>query len=106
MSETSARSSATPSSPKDCRLTVNELTVRALHVPALGRIDVAGEGYRPTGELTHEGRALDATAARRVKDLAITAALCNEADFHDEPDGGHGHFGDSVDVALLVLGMA
>ena len=90
-------------SDKTGTLTVNELTVRALYVPALGRIEMAGEGYHPEGGLTQAGQPLDAAAADDVKRLAITAALCNEADFRDEPDGGHGHFGDSVDVALLVL---
>ena len=86
-------------SDKTGTLTMNVLTVKRLWLPGLGELEVTGEGYSPEGGLT---RALDEPAMDRVRRLALAGTLCNGALF--EPDGrGFRHFGDSVDVAFLVL---
>ena len=85
-------------SDKTGTLTCNELTVKALYLPDGRTLGVSGEGYDPTGEVDKK----DDMAVHR---LALTGALCNESGFYPEPDGtGYRHFGDTVDVAFLVLG--
>lgn len=89
-------------SDKTGTLTVNQLTVRRLHLPGIGDLGVGGEGYAPTGEILRgDGRADDAAidAARR---LARSGALCNEATYEIEADSVR-HMGDTVDVAFLAL---
>jgi P-type Ca2+ transporter type 2C len=83
-------------SDKTGTLTVNQLTVKKLWLPAHGIIDVEGEGYSRRGQV----RVPQGDTA--VRDLAIAGALCNEASWHDDADGIH-HVGDTVDVAFLVL---
>ncbi|MGB8275858.1 MAG: HAD-IC family P-type ATPase [Alphaproteobacteria bacterium] len=92
-------------SDKTGTLTRNELTVKRLFVPGVGEAEITGEGYVPKGEALLFGAALteaDAGSAARVRDLAISGVLCNEASFY-ATDPGFSHVGDTVDVALLVL---
>lgn len=92
-------------SDKTGTLTRNELTVRRLFIPGIGEVEVAGEGYVPEGAVTYAGTHLDVTAGavrERVRRLARSVVLCNEASFY-ATDGGYSHIGDTVDVALLVL---
>jgi len=86
-------------SDKTGTLTCNQLTAKKVFLPGYGLVDIGGEGYHPEGEIVLEGQAMQ-TAAR---DLAVSAALCNEATFRPAKEGGYAHFGDTVDVAFLVL---
>ena len=73
-------------------LTRNEMIVALAEVPE-GRLEIAGEGYAPEGEITGEASA-DA--------LALAAALCNDADLHQRPDGWAVE-GDPMEGALLAF---
>lgn len=85
-------------------LTLNALTVKRLWLPDIGAVEVEGEGYRRTGQVMHGGAKPSGAVAAAVRRLAIAGVLCNEASWHDEEDGTPHHLGDTVDVALLVLG--
>ena len=74
-------------------LTRNEMTVRAVQVPG-GRYAVAGEGYAPDGAITPAGGALG--------DLALAAALCNDAELHCKA-GIWAVEGDPMEGALLAF---
>jgi magnesium-transporting ATPase (P-type) len=92
-------------SDKTGTLTRNELTVRRIFVPASGEIEVTGEGYVPHGAVLFEGKDIDraeGSVRERVRRLALSGALCNEASFYAAEDGYH-RVGDTVDVALLVF---
>jgi magnesium-transporting ATPase (P-type) len=86
-------------SDKTGTLTMNILTVKRLWLPRLGELEVSGEGHSPEGGLT---KSLDGTAMEQVRRLIVTGALCNGALFELD-ERGYRHFGDSVDVAFLVL---
>jgi magnesium-transporting ATPase (P-type) len=90
-------------SDKTGTLTVNALTARRLWLPAIGAVEVHGEGLDPHGDFAPESggleRALDA-----IKACARSAALCNDASYEPQT-GGYAHSGDSVDVALLVFAV-
>ncbi|ONF73609.1 cation-translocating P-type ATPase [Amycolatopsis keratiniphila] len=78
-------------------LTRNEMSVVRVWTPA-GTVAVAGEGYRPSGDLTGTPEALAATAA-----LADSAARCSP-DAHAVEQAGHWQpVGDPMEVALHVL---
>ncbi|MEV6878288.1 cation-transporting P-type ATPase [Amycolatopsis sp. NPDC051128] len=78
-------------------LTRNEMSVVRVWTPA-GSVAVAGEGYRPNGELTGPA---DAVAAATV--LADSAARCSP-DAHAVERAGTWHpVGDPMEVALHVL---
>ena len=86
-------------SDKTGTLTMNEMTVRELWVGGRS-YDVSGEGYRPEGTITLEGR----PAGDEVRDLLVAVARCNDS--HLGPDaGGLGQqvLGDPMEGALLVL---
>jgi P-type E1-E2 ATPase len=85
-------------SDKTGTLTVNQQTVRALWLPAHGRLMVPGGSY-PGAEA--EEPVLPGPAAQ-VEDLARASALCNEARLERLESGWQGH-DDAMDVALLVL---
>ncbi|MEK7820792.1 MAG: HAD-IC family P-type ATPase, partial [Pseudomonadota bacterium] len=89
-------------SDKTGTLTVNEMTVKRLVLPDGREIAVGGEGYVPEGGFSVEGGAPDEATDAAVRRLARAGALCNEAAFRREADGTH-RFGDTVDVAFLVL---
>lgn len=93
-------------SDKTGTLTCNELTVKQVLLfddagPAVMG-EVAGEGYRPDGGVTIEGRAPTHQEKAGFAELAHSAALCNEAELRLAEDRVH-HLGDTVDVAFLVL---
>ncbi len=90
-------------SDKTGTLTCNELTVKRLFLPGLGDVQVEGEGYQPRGQLVRSGQSADGATKDAAGLLAVAGALCNEATFRLTEDGYH-HFGDTVDVAFLVLG--
>ncbi|WP_193367737.1 cation-translocating P-type ATPase [Pelagibius marinus] len=93
-------------SDKTGTLTCNELTVKRLVLfddvgPAVEGA-VAGEGYRPDGGITVDGRHPTPQEQAGFLELARSAVLCNEAELrlHEESVS---HLGDTVDVAFLVL---
>ena len=93
-------------SDKTGTLTCNQLTVKQVLLfddagPAV-RGDVAGQGYRPDGGVTVDGKAPTQQAQAGLAELARSAALCNEAELRVEEDSVS-HLGDTVDVAFLVL---
>ncbi|MEO3428679.1 HAD-IC family P-type ATPase [Pelagibius sp. CAU 1746] len=93
-------------SDKTGTLTCNELTVKRLVLfddagPAVDG-QVAGQGYRPDGGITVDGRHPTPQEQAGFLELARSAVLCNEAELrlHEETVS---HLGDTVDVAFLVL---
>jgi len=86
-------------SDKTGTLTCNVLTVKRLWLPQIGELEISGEGYDATGGLT---AALDAAAFDRVRRLAVSGALCNGASLRRD-DSRVRPFGDTVDIAFLVL---
>ncbi len=86
-------------SDKTGTLTCNVLTAKRLWLPGHGIVEIGGEGYDPSGG--PETR-LDEDALALAERLAVTGALCNGASFRRDGDGFR-HFGDTVDVAFLVL---
>ncbi|MBS4026984.1 MAG: HAD-IC family P-type ATPase [Clostridia bacterium] len=84
-------------SDKTGTLTHNQLTVKQLVLPTGQALAVSGEGYAPNGSISAEGD------VSLVYPLIKTSVLCNEGTLYQEEDQWH-HQGDSVDVALLVLG--
>jgi magnesium-transporting ATPase (P-type) len=101
-------------SDKTGTLTCNELTVKSLVLfdapePSTGgptavaaRIEVGGEGYLPDGAVLEDGGPPGPRTAARLRELAASAALCNEAAFGLTRDGVE-KLGDTVDIAFLVL---
>ncbi len=93
-------------SDKTGTLTCNELTVKQVLLfddagPAT-RGEVGGQGYRPEGSVTVDGRAPGRQELAGFTELARSAALCNEAELQVSADS-ESHLGDTVDVAFLVL---
>jgi P-type Ca2+ transporter type 2C len=95
-------------SDKTGTLTMNELTVRRLLLPAEAPWSVSGEGTSPEGlievPVTADQASPHARHARhpRIVRLCQAAALCNDGTLARAAGGWIGH-GDAVDVALLVL---
>jgi magnesium-transporting ATPase (P-type) len=101
-------------SDKTGTLTCNELTVKSLvlfdapepstgaHTTVAARIEVGGEGYRPDGAVLEDGGPPGPRTAAQLRELAASAALCNEAAFGLTRDGVE-KLGDTVDIAFLVL---
>ncbi|MDH5517051.1 MAG: HAD-IC family P-type ATPase [Gammaproteobacteria bacterium] len=83
-------------------LTRNEISVELIGLPAEKFFLVADPGQinSAAGDLIRSQ--LSAPAAAALQQLALAAALANEA-FLGQRDGAWTHHGDSVDVALLVL---
>ncbi len=93
-------------SDKTGTLTCNELTAKRVVLfddagPAVAG-EVAGQGYRPDGGVTVDGRAPSQQEHHGLVELARSAVLCNEAELRIEEDAVS-HLGDTVDVAFLVL---
>jgi Ca2+-transporting ATPase len=84
-------------------LTKNEMTVRALVVPA-GRVDLTGIGYEPVGELRQEGQqAADGTLLTEVKGTLRAAVLASNAALVQKDDRWAVQ-GDPTEGALIVAG--
>ncbi|MGY3913837.1 HAD-IC family P-type ATPase [Aeromonas australiensis] len=62
---------------------------------------LTGDGYAPYGELMQNGQPGPAVAARPLSELALAAALCNDAALH-ERDGVWHVAGDPMEGALLA----
>jgi P-type Ca2+ transporter type 2C len=90
-------------SDKTGTLTVNQQTVRVVTLPGGNRILFGGQGYNDQGEIAYEdGRSLDGDKIDRLKLLARSAILCNEATL-ERTNGTWDHSGDAMDVAFLSM---
>ena len=90
-------------SDKTGTMTVNTLTVKRLYLPAVGDLDVGGEGYVPVGDIRlADGGVPDGAARAGVRNICESGVLCNEASLTVDGDTLH-HQGDTVDVAFLAL---
>jgi len=84
-------------------LTVNQLTVQRVQLPDGSSYDVSGEGTVLEGELLLADAGGDETNHQAVQQLAQAAVFCNEANMYHRQSGWQFR-GDTVDIALLVLG--
>ncbi|OGA57160.1 MAG: ATPase [Betaproteobacteria bacterium RIFCSPLOWO2_12_FULL_65_14] len=89
-------------SDKTGTLTVNQLTVRRVQFPGEPPWEVSGEGVDPAGTFVLPQGAERARHEPLLARLARAAVLANEG-MLAERDGRWLGYGDSVDVALLVL---
>jgi magnesium-transporting ATPase (P-type) len=88
-------------SDKTGTLTRNEMMVQSI-ATAMGLFEVAGEGYVPEGRIGAPADARPEAAARLLDDVALGAALCNEAGLR-RGEAGWQVDGDPMEGALLVL---
>ncbi len=84
-------------------LTVNELTVREIHLAGGKSLIVTGEGFAPVGEVLDNNQPVAPDSSEDLAALARASVLCNEADLHLRSDHWEWR-GDAVDIALLSLG--
>jgi magnesium-transporting ATPase (P-type) len=82
-------------------LTRNEMLAASV-VTAGGTITVEGESYRPAGAFTAGGAALDPASDPVLEELALAAALCNDAQLRQQGDSWRVE-GDPMEGALLAL---
>lgn len=86
-------------------LTQNEMTVRYLWLPGR-QLTVTGTGYAPLGQLLCAGQALATPVEGEVRQLLLTAGLCNDARLlppqNSQPDLHWVALGDPTEAALRV----
>jgi Ca2+-transporting ATPase len=88
-------------SDKTGTLTKNEMTIEKV-VTASGEVDVSGTGYRPDGELSVDGRALDdPVVLDEVRFVLGGGSLANDAVLRQD-DGVWSIQGDPTEAAFLV----
>ncbi|MBM3316684.1 MAG: HAD-IC family P-type ATPase [Candidatus Eisenbacteria bacterium] len=98
-------SCTTIASDKTGTLTVNQQTVRRIVLPDGTRAEISGQGYNDEGEVAlPEGGVPGEALSARLRDLARAGVLCNEGAL-SKRESGWRHSGDSMDVALLALGL-
>ena len=85
-------------SDKTGTLTVNEQTARKIILKDGSTYEVTGTGYNTNGHIT----ALNNASLDAVKNIIELGALNNEASFEEDRDEWR-YFGDSIDIAFLVL---
>ena len=89
-------------SDKTGTLTRNEMTVQRV-VCADRAFDVGGVGYEPSGEISVDGRPVDAANHPALEQALRAGVLCNDARLRQD-DAGWSVEGDPTEGALLVLG--
>lgn len=82
-------------------LTRNEMLVASV-VTAEQVFTVRGVGYEPQGDITLDGNRIDSNAHQTLNDLAVAAALCNDAALEQRDDTWTVE-GDPMEGALLAL---
>ncbi|RJQ47754.1 MAG: cation-translocating P-type ATPase [Gaiellales bacterium] len=82
-------------------LTQNKMVVKSLFADDR-RFAVAGEGYLPEGEISHEGRAVSAAGEPGLMQLLQVGVLCNDAHLYHDGDQWT-IMGDPTEAALLVV---
>jgi len=90
-------------SDKTGTLTVNVMTATRLALPGEEEWSVEGQGISPEGGVATPRGALDPSERARLERLCLTAVMANDG-FFGRRNGAWAYHGDSVDVALLVLG--
>ncbi len=86
-------------------LTQNTMTVREIYLDSK-RYDVTGEGWRPEGEFSLDGKPVEVKQEVRLSELILTAGLCSRARLIEHPDKKEMSYtisGDPTEGALLVL---
>lgn len=85
-------------------LTRNEMTAVRVLLPE-GEVLVTGTGYGAEGDLVdQEGTPVDPATVARLRDVVVTAALCNDA--RVERDGDEWRVvGDPTEAALITLAL-
>ncbi len=89
-------------SDKTGTLTENKLTATRIRPVEGEDVEVGGGSYSAEGDAARGGEPVDLDADEWLRDLVVSGALCNEAEF-DVEDGEVRTSGDNVDVAFLVL---
>lgn len=82
-------------------LTVNQLTVREISLPALPHLKTSGTGLNPNGSI-EAASATEQVEPKFLEPILTCGLLCNEAQLW-ERDGVWKARGDAVDLAFLVL---
>ncbi len=92
-------------SDKTGTLTVNQQTARTIAFPDGQTFELSGEGYNGKGEVSAVGDDgnVSESARDRLRRLAESAVLANEASLAEEEDGTWKHHGDAMDVAFLAM---
>ena len=90
-------------SDKTGTLTKNEMTVQTV-IAADGLFEVTGSGYAPEGGFARDGAPLAADTVPLLQEIAVAAALCNDAQLH-ETDSGWELAGDPTEGALVTLAL-
>ena len=83
-------------------LTVNQLTVRAIRFPDGTTWGITGEGMVPEGTIIPPHTAISAEQTALLERLCLTSILTNDG-FLGMHDDQWIHYGDAVDVSLLVM---
>ena len=87
-------------SDKTGTLTLNQMTVQAIF--ADGRtIEVSGQGYRPEGSFSHDGKTVSVEAGSTLESCLRIGLLCNDAGWRAEGEG-YAIVGDPTEGALIV----
>ncbi|MBK9137154.1 MAG: cation-transporting P-type ATPase [Verrucomicrobia bacterium] len=87
-------------SDKTGTLTQNQMTVRQV-VVGEARVEVAGNGYEPQGDLAFEGKPLAPDEAPGLSECLLAGLLCNDSALVQK-DGRWDAQGDPTEVALIV----
>jgi magnesium-transporting ATPase (P-type) len=86
-------------------LTVNQQTVTRVILPSGPEFSITGTGYSGAGEiLAPGGTPPDEASLESIREMARTAAICNEGSLFFEEDRWVSS-GDAMDVALLAFGI-
>ena len=83
-------------------LTVNQLTARCIQFPNSDHWPVTGEGMAPVGEIVPPRDPVTDDERALLERLCLCAILTNDG-FLGMRDDQWAHYGDAVDVALLVM---
>ncbi len=87
-------------SDKTGTLTVNEQTAKKILLPDNSEYDIEGTGYNDKGKIIP----LNGADINRAKEISLLGSINNEASLEKEGKK-FTMYGDSIDIAFLVLGM-